>query len=208
MLKDKQDETSIRLIFANQTEEDILLRPELDAFALDPRFEIHYVLSRPKSPKEWICGSTGRFDAVPPEHSCFSRLVLARLQSFRVSSLRIQVLSYHCGCHVSHKGICMKPYMLAPSLSRSSHQRHEDFRTDLTGGLLGQYADMELCPGFVRRCCARTSTPQPARPWRSCAALPACKTYPWCTLRSGVTRRKRSSSFEEQAGHPLSTSPR
>ena len=60
VLKDKQDETSIRLVFANQTEEDILLRPELDAFALDPRFEIHYVLSRPKNPKEWICGSTGR----------------------------------------------------------------------------------------------------------------------------------------------------
>lgn len=61
MLKDKQDETSIRLVFANQTEEDILLRPELDAFALDPRFEVHYVLSRPKSPKEWVCGSTGRW---------------------------------------------------------------------------------------------------------------------------------------------------
>ncbi len=61
VLKDKQDETSIRLVFANQTEEDILLRPELDAFALDPRFEVHYVLSRPKSPKEWVCGSTGRW---------------------------------------------------------------------------------------------------------------------------------------------------
>lgn len=64
VLKDKQDETSIRLVFANQTEEDILLRPELDAFALDPRFEIHYVLSRPKHPKEWICGSTGRCDSL------------------------------------------------------------------------------------------------------------------------------------------------
>ena len=64
VLKDKQDETSIRLVFANQTEEDILLRPELDAFALDPRFEIHYVLSRPKHPKEWICGSTGRCDTL------------------------------------------------------------------------------------------------------------------------------------------------
>jgi NAD(P)H-flavin reductase len=61
VLKDTQDETSIRLVFANQTEEDILLRPELDAFALDPRFEVHYVLSRPKSPKEWVCGSTGRW---------------------------------------------------------------------------------------------------------------------------------------------------
>ena len=65
VLKDKQDDTSIRLVFANQTEEDILLRPELDAFALDSRFEIHYVLSRPKNPKEWICGSTGRCAKCP-----------------------------------------------------------------------------------------------------------------------------------------------
>ena len=33
ILKDKEDETRVRLVFANQTEEDILLRPELDAFA-------------------------------------------------------------------------------------------------------------------------------------------------------------------------------
>lgn len=50
----------MRLVFANQTEGDILLRPELDAFAKDPRLEIHYVLSRPTDPKAWTCGSTGR----------------------------------------------------------------------------------------------------------------------------------------------------
>ena len=60
MLKDPEDDTSIRLVFANHSEEDILMRPELDAYAKDPRFEIHYVLSRPKNPKEWLCGSTGR----------------------------------------------------------------------------------------------------------------------------------------------------
>lgn len=60
VLKDKDDPTVIRLIFANQTEGDILLRPELDAFAKDPRLEIHYVLSRPSNPKEWTAGSTGR----------------------------------------------------------------------------------------------------------------------------------------------------
>ena len=60
ILKDKEDSTRVRLVFANQTEEDILLRPELDAFAQDPRLEIHYVLSRPSNPASWTCGSTGR----------------------------------------------------------------------------------------------------------------------------------------------------
>ncbi len=41
-------------------EGDILLRPELDAFAQDERLEIHYVLSRPSNPTAWTCGSTGR----------------------------------------------------------------------------------------------------------------------------------------------------
>ena len=60
ILKDKEDQTRLRLIFANQGEGDILLRPELDAFALDPRLEVHYVLSRPADPKAWTCGSVGR----------------------------------------------------------------------------------------------------------------------------------------------------
>ena len=60
ILKDKEDQTRLRLIFANQSEADILLRPQLDAFALDPRFEVHYVLSRPADPKAWCRGSVGR----------------------------------------------------------------------------------------------------------------------------------------------------
>jgi NAD(P)H-flavin reductase len=60
VLKDKEDQTRIKLIFANQTEGDILLRPELDAFAADPRLDVHYVLSRPITPEAWTCGSTGR----------------------------------------------------------------------------------------------------------------------------------------------------
>jgi NAD(P)H-flavin reductase len=59
-LKDKEDPTRMRLIFANQTEGDILLRPELDAFAADARLEVHYVLSRPTNAAAWTCGSTGR----------------------------------------------------------------------------------------------------------------------------------------------------
>ncbi|KAK9903477.1 hypothetical protein WJX75_006549 [Coccomyxa subellipsoidea] len=60
ILKDKEDRTRVRLIFANQAEGDILLRPELDAFAKDERLEIHYVLSRPTNAAAWTCGSTGR----------------------------------------------------------------------------------------------------------------------------------------------------
>ncbi|OJI86157.1 hypothetical protein ASPTUDRAFT_187565 [Aspergillus tubingensis CBS 134.48] len=42
-------DTRVSLLYANNTEEDILLRAELEAFARDhsDRFQVHYVLSRP-----------------------------------------------------------------------------------------------------------------------------------------------------------------
>lgn len=47
ILKDPNDRTRVRLIFANQAEEDILLREELDAWARDDeRVEVHHILSR------------------------------------------------------------------------------------------------------------------------------------------------------------------
>ena len=49
----------IKLIFANQTQDDILLEQELDALAQDQRFCIHYLLSRPKDGK-YEKGSVGR----------------------------------------------------------------------------------------------------------------------------------------------------
>ena len=48
VLRDKSDATEMRLVYANQTEEDILLRKELDAMAKDWRLTIHYILSRPE----------------------------------------------------------------------------------------------------------------------------------------------------------------
>lgn len=59
VLKDKGDPTMIKLIFANQTQEDILLEKELDALAQDQRFCIHYLLSKPKDGK-YDKGSVGR----------------------------------------------------------------------------------------------------------------------------------------------------
>mmetsp|Transcript_24382 Transcript_24382/g.73162 ORF Transcript_24382/g.73162 Transcript_24382/m.73162 type:complete len:305 (-) Transcript_24382:51-965(-) len=57
-LKDAGDTTTFSLIFANQTEADILLKAELDALAAKhpKRFSVHYTLDRPKA--GWK-GSTG-----------------------------------------------------------------------------------------------------------------------------------------------------
>lgn len=56
ILEDPQDKTKISLISANVTEEDILLREELDGFARDfpGRFSVYYVLN--KAPEVWKGG--------------------------------------------------------------------------------------------------------------------------------------------------------
>jgi cytochrome-b5 reductase len=51
VLKDPTDTTQMWLLFGNQTEDDILLRPELEACAKDPRFKLWYTVDRP--PKGW-----------------------------------------------------------------------------------------------------------------------------------------------------------
>ena len=47
ILKDPQDPTTVHLLFANQTEDDILLRPELEHCAKDKRFTLWYTVDRP-----------------------------------------------------------------------------------------------------------------------------------------------------------------
>eukprot|EP00054_Salpingoeca_dolichothecata_P038159 m.13065 g.13065 ORF g.13065 m.13065 type:complete len:312 (+) comp8273_c0_seq1:136-1071(+) len=47
ILKDPEDKTTMSLIFANQTEEDILVRDELEKCAKDDRFSLWYTLDRP-----------------------------------------------------------------------------------------------------------------------------------------------------------------
>eukprot|EP01026_Neomeris_dumetosa_P052928 TRINITY_DN4715_c0_g1_i6.p1 TRINITY_DN4715_c0_g1~~TRINITY_DN4715_c0_g1_i6.p1 ORF type:complete len:885 (+),score=166.80 TRINITY_DN4715_c0_g1_i6:81-2657(+) len=48
IIKDKKDKTKMALLYANQTEEDILLREELDELALKyPNLKVHYTLDRP-----------------------------------------------------------------------------------------------------------------------------------------------------------------
>lgn len=55
--EDERDDTTISLLYANRTEEDILLRAELDAFACryPAKFRVHYVLDRP--PAGWSFSS-------------------------------------------------------------------------------------------------------------------------------------------------------
>ncbi|KAK9815051.1 hypothetical protein WJX73_005946 [Symbiochloris irregularis] len=66
ILKDPEDRTRIRLIFANQAEGDMLLRDDLDKLAQDERFEIHHILSKPGD--GWK-GSRGRCsEALFQEH--------------------------------------------------------------------------------------------------------------------------------------------
>ena len=48
ILKDPHDKTEIWLIFANQTENDILLRQELECISSE-RFHLHYTVDRPPS---------------------------------------------------------------------------------------------------------------------------------------------------------------
>merc|ERR1712228_152807 len=47
------DKTKVKLLYANQTEDDILCREELEAMAKEhpDQFEIHYTLDRP--PENW-----------------------------------------------------------------------------------------------------------------------------------------------------------
>ena len=48
MLKDKADDTQLRLLYANQAEDDILLREDLDTWAKDhDNLEVWYTLDRP-----------------------------------------------------------------------------------------------------------------------------------------------------------------
>ena len=49
MIRDPEDETCLSLLFANQTEDDILLRKELEAVQTEhpDRFKIWYTVDRP-----------------------------------------------------------------------------------------------------------------------------------------------------------------
>ncbi|CDK26329.1 unnamed protein product [Kuraishia capsulata CBS 1993] len=54
--RNPEDNTKVQLIYGNQTEEDILLKDELDAISKqNPNIKIHYILDRPTA--SWTGGS-------------------------------------------------------------------------------------------------------------------------------------------------------
>jgi cytochrome-b5 reductase len=72
ILKDKDDTTKVSLLFANQTEQDILLRHELEECAKDARMKLWYTLDRPEASWKYSKGFVD-FEMIsahmPPPHS-------------------------------------------------------------------------------------------------------------------------------------------
>merc|ERR1711967_153216 len=68
ILKDPTDTTSISLIYANQTEDDILVRDMLEGLAAKhpKQLKIHYTLDRP--PKGWKYSEGFITDTMIAEH--------------------------------------------------------------------------------------------------------------------------------------------
>lgn len=56
ILRDPTDKTNVVLLFANQTEGDILLRKELEECEKDPRVKVWYTLDRPESGWKYSSG--------------------------------------------------------------------------------------------------------------------------------------------------------
>ena len=59
LLKDPKDRTKLSLVYGSLTEDDILLRAELDALAekYPDRFRVYHVLNTPPTGKTWHGGS-------------------------------------------------------------------------------------------------------------------------------------------------------
>lgn len=56
IMKNPDDKTEVSLLYANQTEEDILLRDQLETYAKDPRFKVWYTLDRPNDSWKYSSG--------------------------------------------------------------------------------------------------------------------------------------------------------
>jgi len=56
VLLNPNDDVKVHMIYANRAEEDILLKDALDVLSREypDRFALHYMLSRPKQPDNWI----------------------------------------------------------------------------------------------------------------------------------------------------------
>ena len=63
ILKSADDKTEVSLLFANRTEQDIILKQQLDDAACKyANFKVTYVLSQPTNPSAWT-GETGHINS-------------------------------------------------------------------------------------------------------------------------------------------------
>lgn len=87
-----EDTTKLSLIYANETENDILLKEELDELAFKyPNFEVHYVLNKPSD--RWT-GETGyvtkeMVEKYLPKPSSDSRILVCGPQGMNTSLINI-----------------------------------------------------------------------------------------------------------------------
>lgn len=74
--KDVNDRTELKLIFANQTEEDILLRDELEKYQKEhpEQFKLWYTIDRPNE------GNLFYYNASIRDLICFAHLRVYRLK--------------------------------------------------------------------------------------------------------------------------------
>ncbi len=101
VLSDPEDRTRLSLVYANVTEEDILLRGELDAYvACDDRLRVSYVLNNP--PEGWT-GKTGFVteevlrDCIPPPADDMFTLICGPPPMVKSVSLHLTTLGYPRG---------------------------------------------------------------------------------------------------------------
>jgi cytochrome-b5 reductase len=87
MLANPRDRTEIRLVYGCRTEEDIILRHELDALAAAyPNFKVLYTLSKPSA--AWR-GATGHINAAllasvlpPPQEKAATKILISGPPAF------------------------------------------------------------------------------------------------------------------------------
>lgn len=63
ILRNIRDKTEIILLYANRSENDILLKTELDMLALghSNRISVHYILSQPVDKEAWLLNKDSRY---------------------------------------------------------------------------------------------------------------------------------------------------
>lgn len=101
VLRDPEDTTEMFILYANRTEEDMLLRPELDAMAAahPNRLHLKHVLSRPKL-------------SIAPTGVVFGRINTDMIRSFLPSGSESGSVALLCGPQTLLDDVCMPALLL------------------------------------------------------------------------------------------------